>query len=348
MEQSDYKSLVQLYEDQILRGKDMNARAELARKVARIWEERLNDARETADAWRRVLRMKSGDPEATQGLERAKAAALKKPEGDPKLSYAPPKLVSDAPVPPPMRPSKSSMPAVNPVADRGRAASQPPPASVQPSAPPPERESAAPVRPSSPKIAVASTTVQTMPPSTTPSAPPSSPAPRSMPPPLPAHARAPSTPPNPELEKEIDASFDRLELGSPSATPPPQTSTNGVAAEAAPATESITSDVTASSVIDPSTLPETPDMRPPMATDPSITSTETAIPRTVRADATDDAGGVDLESTHAGPADGDEEEIVIADDLAEYVDEGSAKQLPDDGDENTDAGTTVPPFRSDG
>jgi hypothetical protein len=68
----------------------------------------------------------------------------------------------------------------------------------------------------------------------------------------------------------------------------------------------------------------------------------------VRADATDDAGGVDLESTHAGPADGEEEEIVIADDLAEYVDEGSAKQLPDDGDENTDAGTTVPPFRSDG
>ena len=73
MELNDYKSLVQLYEDQILRGKDMNARAELARKVARIWEEQLADAREAADAWRRVLRMKAGDTEATQGLERAKS-----------------------------------------------------------------------------------------------------------------------------------------------------------------------------------------------------------------------------------------------------------------------------------
>ena len=57
--------MVQLYEDQILRGKDMNARAELARKVARMWEEQLADPREAADAWRRVLRMKPGDAEAT-------------------------------------------------------------------------------------------------------------------------------------------------------------------------------------------------------------------------------------------------------------------------------------------
>ena len=64
--------MVQLYEDQILRGKDMNARAELARKVARMWEEQLADPREAADAWRRVLRMKPGDAEATQGLERSK------------------------------------------------------------------------------------------------------------------------------------------------------------------------------------------------------------------------------------------------------------------------------------
>ena len=98
MELNDYKSLVQLYEDQILRGKDMNARAELARKVARIWEEQLADGREAADAWRRVLRMKAGDTEATQGLERAKSGALKKPEGDPKFVYAPPKLVSEQPV----------------------------------------------------------------------------------------------------------------------------------------------------------------------------------------------------------------------------------------------------------
>ena len=76
---------MQLYEDQILRGKDMNARAELARKVARIWEEELADAREAADAWRRVLRMKAGDSEATQGLERAKGGQLKKAEGDPEV-----------------------------------------------------------------------------------------------------------------------------------------------------------------------------------------------------------------------------------------------------------------------
>lgn len=103
MELNDYKSLVHLYEDQILRGKDMNARAELARKVARIWEEQLADVREAADGWRRVLRLKPGDTEATQGLERAKTSQLKKLEGDPKFVYAPPKLVSDQPIPPPSR-----------------------------------------------------------------------------------------------------------------------------------------------------------------------------------------------------------------------------------------------------
>ncbi len=69
-ELGDYRGMVQLYEDQILRGKDMTARAELARKVARMWEEQLADPREAADAWRRVLRMKQGDAEATAGLER--------------------------------------------------------------------------------------------------------------------------------------------------------------------------------------------------------------------------------------------------------------------------------------
>ncbi|MCA9597831.1 MAG: hypothetical protein KC776_31180 [Myxococcales bacterium] len=78
-ELADWRGMVQLYEDQILRGKDANARAELARKVARLWEEKLDDPREAADAWRRVLRMKSGDPEATEGLERAKAAMLGRP-----------------------------------------------------------------------------------------------------------------------------------------------------------------------------------------------------------------------------------------------------------------------------
>ncbi len=90
-ELGDYRGMVQLYEDQILRGKDMTTRAELARKVARMWEEQLQDPREAADAWRRVLRMKSGDPEAQAGLERAKANMLKKPDPGASDAYAPPK-----------------------------------------------------------------------------------------------------------------------------------------------------------------------------------------------------------------------------------------------------------------
>ncbi len=96
----DYRGMVQLYEDQILRGKDMAARAELARKVARMWEEQIQDPREAADAWRRVLRMRPGDEEATPGLERAKTNMLKKP--DPNAgpdAYAPPKPQPSAPPP---------------------------------------------------------------------------------------------------------------------------------------------------------------------------------------------------------------------------------------------------------
>jgi len=93
--------MVQLYEDQILRGKDMTARADLARKVARMWEEQLADPREAADAWRRVLRMKQGDPEATSGLDRAKSNMLKKPEpGAEREAYAPPKLQTNPPAAP--------------------------------------------------------------------------------------------------------------------------------------------------------------------------------------------------------------------------------------------------------
>jgi cellulose synthase operon protein C len=91
-ELGDYRSMVQLYEDQILRGKDMGARSELARKVARMWEEQLQDPREAADAWRRVLRMKQGDAEATAGLDRAKSNMLKKPDPNASDAYAPPKL----------------------------------------------------------------------------------------------------------------------------------------------------------------------------------------------------------------------------------------------------------------
>jgi cellulose synthase operon protein C len=103
-ELSDWKGMVQLYEDQILRGKDPAARAELARKVARLWEERLDDPREAADAWRRVLRMKQGDPEATEGLERAKAGMLKRPkeaaEGESSAEAAPaPVAAAPAPAP---------------------------------------------------------------------------------------------------------------------------------------------------------------------------------------------------------------------------------------------------------
>jgi cellulose synthase operon protein C len=76
-ELGDYRGMVRVFEDQILRGKDMSARAELARKVARMWEVELSDPREAADAWRRVLRMKQGDAEATAGLERAKSNMLK-------------------------------------------------------------------------------------------------------------------------------------------------------------------------------------------------------------------------------------------------------------------------------
>jgi tetratricopeptide (TPR) repeat protein len=90
IELADYRGMVQLYEDQILRGKDPGTRIELARKVARLWEEKLDDPREAADAWRRVLRMKSGDPEATEGLERAKQGMLNRPpKSDPPPAPAP-------------------------------------------------------------------------------------------------------------------------------------------------------------------------------------------------------------------------------------------------------------------
>jgi hypothetical protein len=75
-ELGDSRGMVHVLEDQILRGRDVQARAELARKVARLWERELDDPREAADAWRRVLRMKPADPEAQAGLERAKAEML--------------------------------------------------------------------------------------------------------------------------------------------------------------------------------------------------------------------------------------------------------------------------------
>ncbi len=97
----DHKAMVQLYEDQILRGKDINVRAELARRVARLWEGELADPREAADAWRRVLRMKQGDPEATSGLEHAKANMLRKPpqEAEDEADEPPPAIAARVPSP---------------------------------------------------------------------------------------------------------------------------------------------------------------------------------------------------------------------------------------------------------
>ena len=90
-ELGDFRAIVQVYEDLILRGKDTDIRAELARRVARMWEEQLQDPREAADAWRRVLRMKANDSEATEGLERAKSNMLRKPDPAASLdAYAPP------------------------------------------------------------------------------------------------------------------------------------------------------------------------------------------------------------------------------------------------------------------
>lgn len=229
MELNDYKSLVQLYEDQILRGKDMNARAELARKVARVWEEQLADGREAADAWRRVMRMKAGDTEATQGLERAKSGVLKKPEGDPKFVYAPPKLVSEQPVAPPARASAAK--------DKAQASS-----------PPAGSPSNGPKRPSSPRISVSprggneatsthtAPTTQIDPARSAAGNPPSSKPSRSAPPPLPSTTGLkdigsgltvtmtspvkdrPGREDGSALESEIDASLDRLELEGPTGT----------------------------------------------------------------------------------------------------------------------------------
>jgi tetratricopeptide (TPR) repeat protein len=116
-ELGDYRGMVQLYEDQILRGKDMNARADLARRVARMWEEELADPREAADAWRRVLRMKQGDPEATAGLERAKANMLK-PEGERRsVRPSPPAESATASAPPPAPEPASAAPAPAPATE---------------------------------------------------------------------------------------------------------------------------------------------------------------------------------------------------------------------------------------
>lgn len=134
-ELGDHRGMVQLLEDRILRGRDPHLRAELARKVARIWEAPLDEPREAADAWRRVLRMKPGDEEAQEGLERAKATMLERGSRDsiaPRLSAPPPARRSAPPARASVRPPppRSSAPSVA----SSRSASLPPP-------PPPMRRS---------------------------------------------------------------------------------------------------------------------------------------------------------------------------------------------------------------
>jgi tetratricopeptide (TPR) repeat protein len=423
MELNDYKSLVQLYEDQILRGKDMNARAELARKVARIWEEQLTDGRESADAWRRVMRMKAADSEATQGLERSKSGTLKKPEGDPKVVYAPPKLVSEQPVAPPAH------------------------AKVEGSVPPTgSSPSNAPQRPSSSRIAVSphgavsargagsaseATSTRTaptkqvdMPQRSASAAPPSSQPPRSVPPPLPSGLTSTmASPGKPHsgsqdrsaLESEIDASLDRLELEGPTGTTLPgdlpSPSREGVPSTLdAPGGRSSRPAVafnhneesTQSAQVVPHTLrdsariphdplaterPLTPgdsglgeSFHPPPVTVPPVTVEGGPITDPEAEDGTnesptgeseiadlelgsgelvdaDDGTGAGvaidqlLESTLARskrdvpPHATEDDEIVIADDLAEDVDDDKADSAPDEDEEHTDAGATVPPFR---
>lgn len=121
-EANDYRGLIQLNEDQILRSKDQGVRADLARNIARLWEERLGDSRETADAWRRVLRLKPQDPEATAGLDRAKRNKLQFEEG----KFPPQRVVAESSIAPPPRsaPPRASF--------STRRSAPPPPRSVPP------------------------------------------------------------------------------------------------------------------------------------------------------------------------------------------------------------------------
>ena len=392
MELGDYKSLVQLYEDQILRGKDMNTRAELARKVARIWEEQLADTREAADAWRRVLRMKAGDVEATGGLERTKANQLKKPEGDPKFVYAPPKLVSDAPVPPPSRAPRDLAPASSGV-----------PTASQPGASSPP---AGPHRPSAPRISVPVTSptatgnvTAVRNPAPTASAQPDGPreeiiAPvrvRSNPPPLPK-----SNPPTgavesvattlrglgkgglqesqpSALDKEIEASFDRLSLDEPTGTglpeelaalsadagtqtklspsTPPRTSARppklpasaGPVSEEAPKTEVAGSATDRPALgMDSESLRAIAPVTMPQGLPETLDGNALARAEAIDADNDDPTGAdhkVDLETTQSGT----EDDIVIADDLAEIVDDPSQSDL----DERTETSAEVRPLRGE-
>jgi hypothetical protein len=147
-EQGDHRAMVQLYEDQILRSKDQAVRAELARKVAQLWDTELADPREAADGWRRVLRLKPGDEEATHGLDRAKAQMLGKKPPDRPAEKTPEKAPEKAP------PSPTSS---TPTRAAGSTA---PPAAV-----PPQATSSSPMRAAAaPPAATSSTPTRLAPP----------------------------------------------------------------------------------------------------------------------------------------------------------------------------------------
>ena len=129
-ELGDHHGMVQLLEDQILRGRDPHARAELARRVARIWEEKLDEPKEAADAWRRVLRMKPGDAEAQEGLDRTKAAAAQR-----RPSMAPGARLSSPPLRRSVPPARSSIRPAPPAVPSSTGSSPRP--SVPPPPPPP-------------------------------------------------------------------------------------------------------------------------------------------------------------------------------------------------------------------
>lgn len=72
-ELGDHQNLVNLYEDQIVRTRDSDEqRADLARLVAQLWSNELDNPREAAEAWRRVLRLCPDDTEAKAGFEKAR------------------------------------------------------------------------------------------------------------------------------------------------------------------------------------------------------------------------------------------------------------------------------------
>jgi hypothetical protein len=147
VELGDCPGMVHVLEDQILRGKDPAVRSELARKVARLWEEKLRDPREAADAWRRVLRMKPGDPEAQAGLERAKSGMLKRDEQE---SASPPEPA------PELEPAKEPDAIAQAVTDPDPLKEPDSIVEAQPSpepAPPPELFVAAPAEPSPDPVA---------------------------------------------------------------------------------------------------------------------------------------------------------------------------------------------------